>query len=335
MAEKALVIGSTGFLGGALVVAPLEGGATVRAGVRNADAASRMSALGAEPAFLNVMDPVSLREASRGCSIVYHAGGVNTMCPVDPGRLYEVNVQGSQNVVDAAAAAGVRRVVYTSSAAAIGEARGTVATADSQHRGWFLSHYERSKFLGEQRVLARGRELGIEIVCVNPSSVQGPGRTRGTARWLIRYANGKLRWMVDTRVSLVAIDDCTRAHLLSATRGVPGQRYLVNGATLPISELIELVAEVSGRQRPVRLLPPWLALGGGSLVGWAYKIRSRRPPVCGEMVRTLLHGHAYDGTRASRELGFEYTPMPEFIGATLRWYAEQGLVSKAVGTGPH
>ncbi|MHB8393174.1 MAG: NAD-dependent epimerase/dehydratase family protein [Candidatus Dormibacteria bacterium] len=332
MAEKALVVGSTGFLGGALVAALLERGSPVRAGVRNAADAARLAGLGAEPALLDVMDPPSLREAARGCSVVYHAGGMNTMCPREPGRLYEVNVQGAQNLIEAAAAAGVRRVVYTSSAATIGEARGTVATEDSLHRGWFLSHYERSKFLGEERVLEKGQEHDIEVVCVNPSSVQGPGRTRGTARWLISYANGKLRWMVDTRISLVAIDDCTRAHLLAATRGRAGRRYLVNGASLEIRELMALVAEVSGRQRAVHLVPPWVALGAGSLVGWAFEARRRRPPVCGEMVRTLLHGHTYDGTRAAQELGFDYTPMPEFVRTTLRWYADQGLVQEMVPT---
>ncbi|NNM97956.1 MAG: NAD-dependent epimerase/dehydratase family protein, partial [Candidatus Dormibacteraeota bacterium] len=201
MPEQTLVIGGTGFIGGAILSSLVADQVPVRATVRGG--AEVVRAAGAEPVPADLLDLPSLSQAMAGCSLVYHAGGLNSMCPREPGRLFEVNVQGSANVITAAAQAGVRRVVYTSSAAALGERRGTVATEDSPHRGRFLSQYERSKYLAELKVLELGAKLGVEVVCVNPSSVQGPGRTRGTARWLIRYADGRLGWMVDTRVSLL------------------------------------------------------------------------------------------------------------------------------------
>ena len=182
--------------------------------------------------------------------------------------MYRANVDGAAGVVQAAAAAGVPRVVHTSSAVTMGEAAGVVATEATPHRGSYLSHYERSKHLGEQAVLAEGRRTGVEVVCVNPSSVQGPGRTGGTARLLIGYLSGRLRWTVDATFSLVFVDDCTRAHLLAERRGVPGERYLVSGATLTVREAVALLGRMGGVERRVRYLPGLDRLGRGRGGGW-------------------------------------------------------------------
>jgi dihydroflavonol-4-reductase len=319
-------VGATGFIGGALVRALVAEGRAVRAVARSDGSARQLAELGADPVRADVLDPASLRASLAGCELVFHAGGLNSLCPKEPGRLFEVNVQGSANLIEAAAATGVARVVYTSSAATVGEVKGSVGDEGSPHRGSFLSTYEHSKYLAERRVLELGRSLGVEVVCVSPSSVQGRGRTRGTARWLIRYANGQLGWMVDTRVSLVDIADCTKAHLLAGVKGVPGQRYLISGGTLEIRDLIKLVAQVTGRSYPVRYIPGAVALAGSALVEGGFRVVGRRPPVCREMMRTLLHGHAYDGSHAARQLGFTYTPMADFVRNAIDWYEREGLV---------
>lgn len=326
MSGSAVVVGATGFIGSALVAELAARGYSVRGTSRTPGGDDLIRSRGGTPVRADMMSPPSLRRGFDGCEVIFHAGGMNTLCARDPGRLYEVNVRGSVNVMEAAGAVGVRRVVYTSSAATIGEAAGTVATESTPHRGWFLSHYERSKFLAERRVLELGKEMGVEVMCLNPSSVQGPGRTRGTARFLLRYAQGRLRWLVDTRVSVLDIQDCVAAHMLSATQGQMGTRHLLNGATLTVLELMDLASEVSGRRPRVRMVPPWMALAGGGLAEAGARLVRRRPPVCREMVRTLLHGHAYDGSRAAAELGFVYTPLPEFVRRTFSWYREQGLI---------
>jgi dihydroflavonol-4-reductase len=190
--------------------------------------------------------------------------------------MFEVNVDGSRAVVRAAARAGVRRVVYTSSAATLGEARGTVGSETSSHRGRFLSNYERSKFEAEHVVLATARESGVEVVCVNPASVQGPGRSTGSARLLLDYLNGQLRALVDSRLSLVDIADCTRGHLLAASHGKPGERYVLCGATLSMREGIALVAEIAGVKRPLRTLPPSVAMAAATAADAAPRAYLRR-----------------------------------------------------------
>ena len=269
----------------------------------------------------------------RGAEVVYHVAGANAFCPRDPSRLFRVNVEGSRAAVRAAAAAGARRMVYTSSAATLGEERGTVGSEASVHRGAFLSHYERSKWEAERAVLAEAAATGIEVVCVNPASVQGPGRVRGTARILIDYLNGRLKVIVDSRLSVVDIGDCVEGHLLAEARGAPGQRYVLSGTTLTVREAVALLGRIVGRDDRPRRLPPPVALAAGAGVEALARLRGRTPSLCREMVRTILHGHAYDGSRATRELGLRYTPIEESIRRTVAWYVEQGLVSPAAPAG--
>ena len=288
----------------------------------------KLRELGAEPVRGDVLDLDALPSAMRCCEVVYHAAGVNALCLRDPSQLFEVNVGGSVSVVRAAAAAGVRRVVYTSSAAALGEARGTVGSETSPHRGSFLSSYERSKFEAEQAVLRAARETGADVVCVNPASVQGPGRATGSTRLLLDYLNGRLKAIVDSTISLVDIADCTEGHLLAEARGEPGERYVLSGATVTVREGIELLARLTGVNEPVRALPPPVATAAAFAVETVARLRRTKPRICRDLVRTALHGHAYDGSKAVRELGLSYTPLHETIGRTLEWFREEGLIER-------
>ncbi len=173
----------------------------------------------------DVLDEDALADGMAGCELLYHVAGINTLCPDDPAALFHVNVRGAETAVRAAARAGVRRVVLTSSAASLGEAHGTVGREDTPHRGTYLSVYERSKHEGELAAFAAARRAGVELVSVNPSSVQGPGRAGGTGRIMIAYLNGRLRAFVDTQISIVDIADCVEAHVLAAERG-DGRRAL-------------------------------------------------------------------------------------------------------------
>ncbi len=222
--ERVLITGGAGFVGRAILDRLVARGRDVRALARSDDSAVVLGEAGAEVARGDLADPASLRAAMEGCGVVYHVAGLNGFCLPDPSELTRLNVDGTREVVRAAADAGVRRIVYTSSAATIGEEGGAVATEDSPHRGSFLSHYERSKFAAERVALSEADRLGVELVSVNPASVQGPGRTRGTAKILIDALNGRLKMVVDSRMSLVEIGDCAEGHILAEERGAPGQR---------------------------------------------------------------------------------------------------------------
>jgi dihydroflavonol-4-reductase len=325
--SRVFVTGGSGVVGRALVERLVAGGDEVVALARSRPAEETLRSLGAQPVRGDIFDEDALASGMSGCSVIYNVAGVNTLCVDDPGPMLRANVDGPPVVVRAAARAGVRRFVHTSSAATIGEASGVVGREDTPHRGWYLSNYERSKTEGERAVFEAGRGAGVEVVCVNPSSVQGPGRSGGTARFLLAYLDGRLKVFVPTNVSLVDIADCAEGHVLAAERGVAGERYLLNSIALSITEALALAGDVAGVHGRPRLVPRQVAVAGAWVVEHGSRLARRKPPVCREMVRTLLHGHIYDGSRAERELGLHYTEPRETLRKTVDWARAEGLLS--------
>jgi dihydroflavonol-4-reductase len=326
LGERVFVTGGSGLIGRALVARLLGRGDRVVALARSDAAASDLSGLGAEIVRGDLLDEAALAEGLRASAVAYNVAGVNTLCPTDPAPLYRVNRDGARAIVRAAAAAGVRRLVHTSSAATLGEAEGTIGAEDSPHRGYFLSDYERSKTEGEQAVMEEARRTGLDVVCVNPSSVQGPGRTGGTGRILLALLDRRLPVFIDTRISVTDIADTVEGHVLAAERGVAGRRYVLCGATLTTGEAFALLSRVSGRAIRPRIVPAPVASAAGAIAELAFRLARRHPPFCRAMVRTILHGHAYDGSRAATELGLRYTPVEETLRRTLQWARAEGLV---------
>lgn len=287
-----------------------------------------MAAKGADAVHAELLDEGGLAEAMAGCEIAYHVAGVNTMCPDDPAVLHRVNGDAPVVVARAARRAGVRRLVHTSSAATIGEAKGTVGNEDSPHRGWFQSTYEESKLAGERAVLAAGRDLGLEVVSVNPSSVQGPGRARGTGKILLSLLDGRLKVFVHTQISVVDIADCVEGHVLAAGRGRPGERYVVSGATFTSEEAFAILGRVGGQTVRPRMLPAGVAVAVATAAGVGFRLARRHPPICRKMMQTMIHGHRYDGSKATRELGLHYTPVEDTLRRTLDWAVAEGHIER-------
>ena len=326
----AFVTGGSGFVGGAVIRALVDRGETVHALARSPAAADTITDLGAEVIRGDLADRVALAEAMRGCHVVFHVAGVNRMCPRDPAELYSVNVDGAATAVHAAADAGVTRVVLTSSSSTIGERAGTVGREDTPHRGSFLSHYERSKFLGERAARAAADDRGVDLIVVNPSSVQGPGRTTGSARILLHAANARTTALFDTSFSIVDTDDCALGHLLAASDGVPGERYLLSAETLTVRSAVALLRDAAGMPRRV----VWIPRGAvRAAVPLTKVVRAGEDsPICPAMLRTLLHGHRYDGSRATRELGLRYRSIEETLERVLAWYRRRGLLPQAAAS---
>jgi dihydroflavonol-4-reductase len=324
--SRVFVTGGSGVIGGALIARLVERGDEVLALARSDAAADAVEKRGARPVHGDALDAEALAGGMDGCALAFHVAGVNALCVADPEAMRRVNVDGAVLAVRAAKRAGVPRLVHTSSAATVGEAPGAIGNEDTTHRGWFLSTYEQTKTEGERAALAAAAEIGQDVVSVNPSSVQGPGRASGTGRILLAFLDGRLRVFVQTYVSMVDIGDCIEGHLLAAERGRPGERYLLNGMTLTISDALALAADVAGVERSPRLVPRAVATVAAGAVEGAFRLVRRSPPVCREMVRTLLHGHRYDASRAERELGVRYTSPRETVRRTVEWARAEGLL---------
>lgn len=310
---KTAVTGGTGVVGRAVVELLVAEGHDVSVLVRGSPDLPD----GVRPFTGDLRDTASLDRLTAGAEVVFGVGGINELCSRRPGEMWQVNVAGTRNLLESARRTGVRRVVHTSSAVTIGEAQGAVGTEETVHSGRHLSHYARTKTEAERLAL---RFEDLEVVCVNPSSVQGPGRDTGTGRILLSAAQGRLRYAVDTVFSLVDIADSARGHLLAAERGRNGERYLLSGATLTTRQALQIMEQVAGPIPKPRFLPDWtLTIAGavGSLLPLPL-------PVCSESVRVARHGHRLDGSRATRELGLDYTPIAETIARTVEWFRRTG-----------
>lgn len=310
---KVAVTGGTGVVGVPLVELLLAEGHEVSVLVRSGSSAPD----GARTVLGDLLDPMSLDRLTAGAEVVFGVAGMNELCTSRPGDMWQVNVIGTRNLLESARRSDVRRVVHTSSAVTIGEARGEVGTEGTIPTGRHLSHYARTKTEAERLALAFE---GVEVVSVNPSSVQGPGRATGTGQILLAAAQRRLRYAVDTVFSLVDIFDCARGHLLAAERGEPGRRYLLSGAALTTREALGILEGIVGPLPSTRFLPDWiLGLAGavGSLVPVPF-------PVCPESVRVARHGHRFDGSLAARELGLAYTPIAETFARTVDWFRHTG-----------
>lgn len=322
---KVAVTGGSGVVGAAVVRMLAAGGYDeVRALARSAESRKHFEALGAVPVPGDLLDRGSLQPLVTGCEIVFNIAGMNQMCVRDTSLMHRVNVDGVSAVVDACTRAGVRRLIHTSSAVTIGERKGHVGTEESEHRGFFLSGYERTKFLGEQRLFADAGDL--EVVAVNPSSVQGPGRATGTGKLILDVVNGRLRYLFDSPISLVDIDDCAQGHLLAAERGEPGSRYILSGGTLTVRSAVRIAAEVSGRALDPRFVPGPVVSALAAVAEPVARLARKNLPFCREMVRVMRFGHRYDGSRASSGLGLEYRPVAETIAGTIAWFAAEGML---------
>ncbi len=325
---RVFLTGGSGFIGGALIPRLHARGDQVVGLARSDVAARTLAERGAEVVRGNVLDQDSMARAMAGCDTAFHVAGLNSHCPKDPGMMMRVNVEGPQNAVRAAAAAGIERVLLTSSAASLGEVEGTMGCEDSAHRGSYLSVYDCSKHKGELAAFAAAAREGVELVAVNPSSVQGPGRTHGTGAIAIAYLNGKLPAFLDVPVSIVDIDDCVQGHLLAAERGVAGRRYVLNGATIPSTRALEIVGSVAGVEHRVRMIPPALARAAAAASDGVYRLKDGTSPLCSARVRTLLHGHRYDASLSERELGLAYMPVEETFTRIVEWAVAEGLVER-------
>lgn len=320
---RVAVTGGSGVVGTAVVRHLLGEGHEVWALARSREASAKLDGLGARVVHGDVVDREAVRRLVKGSRRVFHIAGVNEMCSRDPARMWRVNVEAAAGVLSECGAAGVERLIHTSSAVTIGEEHGSIGREDSSHRGHFLSEYERSKTVAERLLLD---STDMEVVSVNPSSVQGPGRSTGTGALLLAAARGSLPFVVDTTVSLVDIDDCARGHLAAADKGTPGERYILSGAALTVRAAIRQLNRHLGRRKSPWFVKPVAVTAIAPVVDIVVRALGKHPPLCPETARVLLNGHTYDGSRATLELGLEYTPVGETIARTLSWFQAEGLI---------
>lgn len=328
----ALVTGGTGFVGANVVRELLRQGATVCVLARPGGDRRALAGLAVEICEGDLRDPASLRRAVAGVRTVFHVAADYRLWAPRPAELYGTNVEGTRAILDAAAEAGVTRIVYTSTVGTLGIPKdGTPGTEDTPvSLADMVGPYKTSKFLAEQLALERAR-AGAPVVIVNPSAPVGPWDVKPTptGQMIVDFLRGKMFAALDTGLNVVHVRDVARGHLAAAERGRVGERYILGHANLSLLEIFRLLGDLAGL-RPPRLCIPyavaWLAAAG--LEG-AARLTRRRPQVSLTAVRMARKRMFFSPAKAVRELGLPQTDVREALGAAVEWFCEHGYVSPA------
>jgi dihydroflavonol-4-reductase len=325
---KTLVTGGTGFIGANVIRALLRRGADIRALVRRGSDQRNLAGLDLELAYGDLRDPPSLAAALKGCDTVYHVAAVYALWTPNRQELYASNVAGTTNLLDAALASGVQKLVYTSSVATIGLPKdGSSGTEETPLQpAELVADYKRSKYLAEREVLAYAQR-GLPVVIVNPSFPVGSWDIKPTpsGQLIVNFLRGKIPAYVETGLNVVDVEDVAIGHLLAAERGRPGERYILGHRNLTLAEVFRVLESVSGVKAPRRRIPYGVAYASA----WVSEIVSRTithraPFVTLAGVRLSRKRMFFDAAKAVRDLGLPQTPVEDAFRKAVRWFREHG-----------
>jgi dihydroflavonol-4-reductase len=325
---KCFVTGATGFLGSHVARQLLKQGAELRLLVRPTSRTDNIDGLPSERVIGDLRDVASLKRGMDGCEYVFHVAADYRLWSVNGQELYDSNVDGTRNILQAARESGARRVVYTSSVATMGFGDNGRMTNESTPvtLANMIGDYKRSKFMAEQ--LARGAARGgQDVVIVNPTTPIGERdiKPTPTGRIVVDFLKRKFPAYVDTGLNLVDVIDCADGHLLAMEKGVPGERYILGGENLTLKQILDKLARITGLPSPSIRMPYAVAYATGvvdTLV--TGKMRQREPRVTLDSVRMGRKKMFVTSAKAERELGWNPAPVDAALRRAVDWFRANG-----------
>jgi len=326
-----LVTGATGFVGSAVVRALLDAGEVPRVLVRPESDRRNLDGLGVDLAEGDLRDAASLARACRGCQALFHVAADYRLWVPRPEEIYAANVDGTRALMQAAGAAGVARIVYTSSVATLGLNRdGSPADeATPAALADMIGHYKRSKFLAEEVVRGMVTEAGLPAVIVNPSTPIGPRdiKPTPTGRMIVEAARGRIPAFVDTGLNVVHVADVAAGHLLAFERGRIGERYILGGENLAFAEILGSIARLRGRPPPRLRLPHGLVLPiAHAAEAWARLTGGAEPFVTVDGLRMSKKRMFFTSAKAETVLGYRARPAEAALADAVAWFREAGYL---------
>jgi dihydroflavonol-4-reductase len=315
-----LVTGATGFIGSHVAQLLAERGDDVVLGVQERSPETAIEDLDCRRVKLEIRDRRSVRRALRGVSRVFHCAGVTSVRPADTELLFDVNVRGTGVVMEECLRAGVERVVYTSSAAALGPAAdGKAATERQPYTGARLGIPYVDSVHGAEAEAMRLANDGLPVVCVSPSMCLGGGDHLLSSTRLVRsFLLGRIPVYTDGAVGIVDVRDVAAGHLLAEMGGKAGERYILSGRNFTFERLFADLGRLSGVPTPVRI-----PNGPAALAAAVLSVRGRSWPLTPAEVRAAGHSWTYRSAKAQRALGWRARPHEETLEATVAWHLER------------
>lgn len=330
---KTLVTGAAGFIGSHVVLELLKQNREVRALVLRGENTKNLDGLDIETFEGDVLDPDSMKKAMQGCNRLFHLAAIYALWLPNRRKMYDVNVTGSQNVLWAAYKAGVERVVYTSSVAALGVEPGEQPANENTEFNQITkaNDYIFSKYLSDRDAKVFARE-GLPLTIVNPAFPFGARdiAPTPTGQILLDVVNGKTPGYFDAGFSIVDVEDVARGHILAEEKGKVGESYLMANKNLTFKEFLELVMRVTGVQVKLRKIPVSVAIGLGYLLEYWSNRWSHRPPfISAKALRYARQYLYFDNSKARNELGLEFTPVESSVRRAVEWFRENGYITNA------
>lgn len=322
-----LVTGATGFVGAAVARKLLERGEPVRVLVRPESDRRNLEGLKVDPVEGDLRDRASLARALKGVGSLYHVAADYRLWTRDPGELYASNVEGSKAIVEAAAEAGVGRMVYTSSVAVLGINKD--GSPSNEYTPVSLSdmigHYKRSKFLAEEAVRALITKHELDVVIVNPSTPIGPRDVKPTptGRMVLDAARGKMPAYVDTGLNVVHVDDVAVGHLAAYDKGSKGERYILGGHDMSLRDILAEVARIAGRKPPRVKLPHGAVMPVAVVSELFARLFGGEPLATVDGIRMARKKMYFSSAKATAALGYEPRPAVEALADAVAWFREQ------------
>jgi dihydroflavonol-4-reductase len=312
----ALVTGGNGFLGSHVVRALVERGTHVRAFVRDGADIRALEGIACDIAIGDLRDSASVERAALGCDEIYHVAADYRLWVLDEAPMYESNIGGTRNVLEAGRRAGVAKIVHTSTVGALGIGAGGVGPVALEE---MVGPYKRSKFLAEQVALEAARS-GLPVVIVNPSTPIGAldYKPTPTGRIIVDFLNRRMPAYVETGLNLACVEDVARGHLLAAEQGRIVERML------------QRLGALSGLSAPRVKIPYAVAFGfalGAEAV--ARTVTHRAPRASLTEVRMSRKKMFFDSSKARTELGYEPAPVDEGLARAIEFFRRTGAARAA------
>jgi dihydroflavonol-4-reductase len=327
-ADVTLVTGATGFVGAAVARALAKAGHRLRLMVRAGSDRSNLKGIEAELVTGDLAEPAGFADMVAGCRYVFHVAADYRLWVPDVAAMRRVNVDGSVALLQAAAAAGAEKCVYTSSVAALGLTKDGMPADEATpvDASTLIGAYKRSKYDAEQAVRALAEQQNIVIV--NPSTPVGPGDVKPTptGKMVLDAARGRMPAYVNTGLNVVHVDDVADGHVAALAHGRAGEAYILGSENLMLRDLLVMIAAQSRRRPPVVKLPiaPLVPLAWG--MERVAELTGVTPLMTPDVLKMARKKMFFSSAKAIAELGYSPRPARVAVEDALDWFATRGML---------
>jgi dihydroflavonol-4-reductase len=326
---KTLVTGAAGFLGSHVTRQLAARGGDVRVLLRPSSNNRAIADLPLEYVTGDLRDPASLERALAGVQRVFHVAADYRLWSKRSQDIYDSNVGGTKNLLEAAKCAGVEQFIYTSTVATIAVDRPEPPNEFTDAKlEEMVGHYKRSKWLAEKEVLDAAK-AGFPAIVAMPTTPVGPWdwKPTPTGKIILDFLNGKMPGYVETGLNFVGVEECAAGHILISEKGLVGERYLLGSENLTLKAVLDILSQITGLPAPTWKISHRMALGVAYAETAFSRLIGREPQIPVEGVKIAQHMMFVDCSRAPRELGFQPGSATAAFERAVRWYQSNGYIA--------